>query len=77
MTDEEGLTPHMGDLYEIPARLYYQLGDLDNAVRYLEKSMEQVEGWGVPGPEDLGRMQMLRNIMARIREEKAELKRAR
>ncbi|KAK3940852.1 hypothetical protein QBC46DRAFT_458638 [Diplogelasinospora grovesii] len=45
--EEEGLTTHYGGLYEIPARLYYHLGDLQSAERYTRLALQELEGYGV------------------------------
>ncbi|KAK0729546.1 hypothetical protein B0H67DRAFT_476558 [Lasiosphaeris hirsuta] len=69
VAEEEGLTPHMGDLYEIPARLYYQVGDLERAREYTKRSLYQVEGLGVPGGKDIERVRVLKGVLSRIENE--------
>ncbi|KAK3348998.1 hypothetical protein B0T25DRAFT_609423 [Lasiosphaeria hispida] len=73
VADEEGLTPHMGDLYEIPARLYYQIGDLEKAREYTKRSLYQVEGLGVPGGKDIERVEVLKGVLSRIENEMGEV----
>ncbi|KAK0649755.1 hypothetical protein B0T16DRAFT_492320 [Cercophora newfieldiana] len=72
LVDKEGLGPHLGDLYEIPARLHYQIGDLKNARKYFKRSMFEYYGWGVPGAKDSVSLQNAKGILARLDEEIAE-----
>ena len=74
IVEKEYLGPHMGDLYEIPARLYYQIGDLEKARQYFVKSMFELDGWGVPGPTDKVSLENAKGILARLEEEMAERK---
>ncbi|KAK0612237.1 hypothetical protein B0T14DRAFT_439291 [Immersiella caudata] len=69
LVEEEELEPHLGDLYEIPARLYYQVGDLENARKYFKRSMWEYYGWGVPGPKDQVSLQNAAQILARLEED--------
>lgn len=75
VVDEEGLNMHIGDLYEIPARLHYQIGDLDSAHKYFKRSMAELDSWGVPGPEEEVSLENARGILARLEEEMEEVKR--
>jgi len=75
VVDEENLNVHIGDLYEIPARLHYQIGDLENAHRYFKRSMAELDSWGVPGPEEEASLENAKGIMARLEEEMEEQKR--
>jgi len=74
VVDEENLNVHIGDLYEIPARLHYQIGDLENAHRYFKRSMAELDSWGVPGPEEEASLENAKGIMARLEEEMEEQK---
>jgi len=69
IVDEEELGPHFRGLHEVPARLYYQLGDLETAKRYFERSMWELRGLGVPGQKDLASLQNAEKILARLEEE--------
>ncbi|KAK3688982.1 hypothetical protein B0T22DRAFT_536027 [Podospora appendiculata] len=64
VVEVEKLTVHMGDMYEIPARLYYHIGDVDRAVEYTKKSLAEARDFGVPGPKGRERIEMLEKIIA-------------
>lgn len=72
VTAAEHLAPHIGDLYEMPARLHYQTGDLEAARRYLKLSMHEAEGWGVPGSRDAEKLRVQREVLRRLEAEIAE-----
>ncbi|KAK5662503.1 hypothetical protein OQA88_8415 [Cercophora sp. LCS_1] len=72
--DEEELTALLGDLYEFPARIFYQLGDLEEAKRLMKRSRQEAEVWGVPGHDDQLRLENNDRVMARLESEIAEEK---
>ncbi|KAK3314330.1 hypothetical protein B0H66DRAFT_483703 [Apodospora peruviana] len=75
--DEEGLTASMTDMYEIPARLYYQVGNLEKASDYTKRSLRALEeGFEVvPGSKEEKKIDVLRKVLARIEAEMEEEKR--
>ncbi|KAK3386186.1 hypothetical protein B0H63DRAFT_434062 [Podospora didyma] len=71
--EAENLTAHMaGSLYEIPARLYYHVGELEKALEYATKALREADSLGVPGPKDEVRIATLREVMGRIEREMEE-----
>ncbi|KAK0624985.1 RmlC-like cupin domain-containing protein [Bombardia bombarda] len=64
--EEEGLTEQMGDLYEIPARLYYHVGKLEKAREFTKLAMHELDGYGAPGPVGEERVRMLRSVLGKI-----------
>ncbi|KAK1757040.1 hypothetical protein QBC47DRAFT_342056 [Echria macrotheca] len=74
VVDEEGLEPFIGDLYELPARVHYQAGDLETARKYFEKCMVHLQKWAVPGPEEEQSLENVREILARLEVEMRERK---
>ena len=52
---EEQLTPHLGDYYEVAARLYTAVGDKKSAAQFAKLAVEEYTafGKGLEGKEDL------------------------
>ncbi|KAK0614588.1 hypothetical protein B0T14DRAFT_557797 [Immersiella caudata] len=52
---EEQLTPHLGDYYEVAARLYTAVGDKKSAAKFARFAVEEYTGFGkgLEGKEDL------------------------
>ncbi|KAK4119155.1 SET domain-containing protein [Parathielavia appendiculata] len=69
LVDEEGLTEQMGDMYEVPARLYYHVGNLEKALEYTLKVRHEIDGYGVPGTLGEQKIEMLKGVIARIERE--------
>lgn len=76
IVEEEELAPHIGDLYEIPARLYYQIGDLEKAREYLKLSMHELDGWGVPGGNDIEKLRVQKGVLRQLEGEIEQRKKA-
>ncbi len=53
--EEEQLTPHLGDYYEVMSRLYSAVRDKKSAVNYAKMALEEFAefGEGLEGKEDL------------------------
>jgi hypothetical protein len=53
--EEEQLTPHLGDYYEVAAQLYSAVGDKKNAVEFAKLAVEEYTdfGKGLEGKESL------------------------
>lgn len=69
LIETEGLTEQMGDMYEIPARLYYHVGDLENALKYTLKVKHEISGYGFPGKYGEQKLKMLDGVIQKIETE--------
>ncbi|KAK3987356.1 hypothetical protein QBC44DRAFT_295254 [Cladorrhinum sp. PSN332] len=69
LIETEGLTEQMGDMYEVPARLYYHVGKLEKALEYTLKVKHEIEGYGLPGKFGLEKLKMLDGVIERIERE--------
>lgn len=69
LVEEEGLTEQMGNMYEVPARLYYHVGNLEKALEYTVKVRHEIEGHGVPGKLEEEKIKMLQGVIERIEQE--------
>jgi hypothetical protein len=69
LVEEEGLTEQMGDMYEVPARLYYHVGNLEKALEYTLKVKHEIDGYGVPGKLGMEKLKMLKGVIERIERE--------
>ncbi|KAK4112494.1 SET domain-containing protein [Canariomyces notabilis] len=69
LVEEEGLTEQMGDMYEVPARLYYHVGNLEKALEYTLKVKHEIDGYGFPGKLGMEKLKMLKGVIARIERE--------
>jgi len=65
----EDLEASMTDMYEIPARLHYHVGNLEKASEYTRRSLLTLEGFVVPGSKEEKKVEMLRSVLARIQGE--------
>jgi len=74
LIEEEDLTAQMGDMYEIPARLYYHTGKLDKALEFAKKTLREINGFGVPGPVGEKRVEMMEAVIEQIEGEIADRK---
>jgi hypothetical protein len=61
---EEGLVAHLGEHYEIHARLYYNMGDMENARRYGELALADLRRFG--GPDVYDTVNGLEDLLTRI-----------
>ncbi|KAG7285044.1 hypothetical protein NEMBOFW57_009664 [Staphylotrichum longicolle] len=68
LIEEEGMTEHMGGMYEIPARLYYHIGNYDKALEYTLKVRDEIDGFGLPGKLGEEKMKMLDGVVEQIRQ---------
>ncbi|KAK0664542.1 hypothetical protein QBC41DRAFT_17815 [Cercophora samala] len=66
LVEEEGLTDQMSDMYEYPARLYYQVGNLDKALEYTLKVKREIDGFGVPGKFGQEKLEAMEGIIKRL-----------
>ncbi|KAK4166847.1 hypothetical protein QBC43DRAFT_256544 [Cladorrhinum sp. PSN259] len=69
LIEAEGLTEQMGDMYEVPARLNYHVGNLEKALEYTLKVKHEIEGYGLPGKFGLKKLKMLDGVIERIERE--------
>lgn len=74
LIEEEGLTIHMRDKYEVSARLYYHVGNLERALEYTLKVRHEINAYGVAGKLGEQKLKMLEGVVARIEREIAEKK---
>jgi hypothetical protein len=77
LIEEEDLTMHMREKYEVSARLYYHVGNLEKALEYTLKVRHEINAYGVPGKLGEEKLEKLEGIMARIEKEIDEKKGAR
>lgn len=77
LVEEEGLAEQMGYMYEVPARLYYHVGNLEKALEYTLKVRHEIDGYGVPGKLGSEKIKMLEKVIERIERELEEKKRQR
>ncbi len=68
LIEEEGMTEQMGGMYEIPARLYYKLGNFEKALEYTSKARLEIDGYGPAGEKGEKKIQMLEEAMRQMRE---------
>jgi hypothetical protein len=64
--EEEGITAHMADFYEVPAKLYFNVGDLGEAERYIRLALEDTERYGVHGDAGQEKVNSYRGLLAEI-----------
>ncbi|KAK4148464.1 RmlC-like cupin domain-containing protein [Chaetomidium leptoderma] len=69
LVEEEGLTEQMGGMHEVPARLYYHVGNLEKALEYTLKAKHEIDGHGVPSASEKEHMAMLMGFIERIERE--------
>ena len=78
LVEEEGLTEQMGDMYEVPARLYYHVGKLEKALEYTLKVKHEISAYGPLGKFGAEKMKMLDEVIQKIegevKEKKAKMK---
>ncbi|KAK4238620.1 mannose-6-phosphate isomerase [Achaetomium macrosporum] len=74
LVDEEGLTEQMSGMYEVPARLYYHVGNLEKALEYTLKFKHEIDGYAVPSKQGEEKLKMLEGVIARIERELREKK---
>ncbi|KAK3305945.1 uncharacterized protein B0T15DRAFT_502968 [Chaetomium strumarium] len=72
LVDEEGLTEQMSGMYEVPARLYYHVGNLEKALQYTLKVRHEIDGYAVPSKQGREKLEMLDGVIARIERELRE-----
>lgn len=72
LVEEEGLTEQMGDMYEVPARLYYHVGKLEKALEYTLKVKYEISAYGPLGKFGAEKMNMLDEVIQRIEREISE-----
>jgi hypothetical protein len=69
LIEEEDLTMHMRDKYEVSARLYYHAGNLEKALEYTLKVRHETNAYGVPGKLGEQKLEKLEGIIAKIEKE--------
>ncbi|KAK0710432.1 hypothetical protein B0T21DRAFT_415986 [Apiosordaria backusii] len=74
LVDEEALTDQMSDMYEYPARMYYQIGNLEKALEYTLKVKREIDGFGVPGKYGQEKLRAMEGIIRRLEKEIVEKK---
>jgi len=75
LIEEEGMTEHMGGMYEIPARLYYHIGNFEKALEYTLKVRNEIDGYGLPGKLGEEKIKMLKGVIKQIKQMMREKKR--
>lgn len=68
LIEEEGMTEQMGGMYEIPARLNYQIGNFEKALEYTLKVRHEIDGYGLPGEKGKRKIKMLEKAIKQIKE---------
>ncbi len=82
LIEEEGMTEQMGGMYEIPARLYYKLGNFEKALEYTLKAKHEIDGYGPSGEKGEKKLKLLDRTIEQMKEkikakrEKSEAKKA-
>ncbi len=66
LAEAEQLTAHMGGFYEAPAVLYYHLGAIQKAERYLRLAIRDVERYGPPSGSGRMKWQVLTDLLTGI-----------
>ncbi|KAK4038072.1 RmlC-like cupin domain-containing protein [Parachaetomium inaequale] len=74
LVEQEGLTEQMGGMYEVPARLYYHIGDLDKALEYTLKARHEIDGYGVPDKTGEESIKVLNGVIEHLEQEIKEKK---
>ncbi|KAL2256392.1 hypothetical protein VTK26DRAFT_1742 [Humicola hyalothermophila] len=69
LVEEEGLTEQMGDMYEVPARLYYHVGNLEKALELARKVKSEIDAHGPPGKLETEKIKMMEAVIKRIEQE--------
>jgi hypothetical protein len=69
LVEQEGLTEQMGGMYEVPARLYYHIGNLERALEYTLKTRHEIVGYGVPNGKGEEKVKMLEGVIKRLKQE--------
>ncbi len=64
LIDKEGLTAHFGDFFEIPAQLYFLVGNMKQAEKYARLALAEVLNYGIPGPIGQMKAQALRELLS-------------
>ena len=67
--EQEGLTEQMGGMYEVPAHLYYHIGNLEKALEYTLKTRHEIVGYGVPDEKGEEKVKMLEGFIERLKQE--------
>jgi len=75
LIEEEGITEHMGGMYEIPARLYYHIGNFEKALEYTLKVRNEIDGYGLPGKLGEEKIKMLEGVIKQIKQKMGKKKR--
>ena len=68
LIEEEGMTEQMGGMYEIPARLYYKLGNFEKSLEYTSKARHEIDGYGPAGEKGEKKIRMLEEAMRQMRD---------
>ncbi|KAL2174049.1 uncharacterized protein P884DRAFT_302838 [Thermothelomyces heterothallicus CBS 202.75] len=69
LVEEEGLTELMGGMYEVPARLYYHVGNLDKALEYTLKVKHELDAFGASDEAGQAKIDMLKGVIQRLERE--------
>ncbi len=69
LVDEEGLTGHIGNFYEVPALLYYAYGDLGEAKKYLRLALFDIERYGHEEKKGATKALVFEQLLANIAEQ--------
>ena len=71
VAEEEGITAHISDFWEILAKLHFNVWNLDRAARYVRLAIEEIDRYGAPGEAALQKLavynELLRDIARRKR----------
>ncbi|KAH6623156.1 RmlC-like cupin domain-containing protein [Chaetomium tenue] len=69
LVELEGLTEQMGGMYEVPARLYYHIGNLEKALEYTLKTRREIDAYGVLDESGEEKVKMLKGVIERLEQE--------
>jgi len=70
VAEEEGLTAHIGDFWEILAKLHFNVGNLDQAEKYVRLAIEEIDRYGTQGEVGLQKLSQYDALLREIRRRK-------
>ncbi|AEO59663.1 hypothetical protein MYCTH_2308122 [Thermothelomyces thermophilus ATCC 42464] len=56
-------------MYEVPARLYYHIGNLDKALEYTLKVTHELDAFGASDEAGQAKIEMLKGVIQRLERE--------
>ena len=69
--EDEGLTAHIGEFWEIPAKLYFNVGDMGRAEKYIRLAIEEIDRYGTQGELGLQKLSMYNGLLKEILKRRA------